>query len=101
MTTIIDKIKLTLSHPETKEALKSIKPQKSFWGIFSVIVLFIVPEIVAFIYGADITAYCQAQLQQNLTFEEKGYYQALEFLFGEGSWINLILGLVLLVWLFF
>ncbi len=98
---MIEKIKRTLSHPETKKALKSIKPQKSFWGIFGVVLFFIVPEIVAFVWGADITAYCQEQLAQNLTFEEKGLYQGLEYLFSEGSWLNLIVGLILLVWLFF
>ena len=98
---MIDKLKHFLSHPETKEALKSIKPKKSFWGIFSVIVIFILPEIAAFVWGADITTYCQGQLQQNLPFEEKGLYQGIEYIFGTVSWINLLLGSLLLVWLFF
>lgn len=98
---MIDKFKQILSHPETKKALKSIKPKKSFWGISSVILLFIVPEIVAFIWGGDITAYCQSHLKDALTFDEKAYFQGIEYLFGEGSWLNLTLGLILLIWLFF
>jgi len=64
-------------------------------------VLFILPEIVAFIWGTEITAYVHAQLLQNLPLEEEYYYKGLEMLFGEGSWFNLIFGFGLLVWLFF
>ncbi len=98
---MIERFRRVAANPATKEVLKSLKPQKTLWGIFSVVLLFIVPEIVAFIWGAEITTYCQSHLQGNLTFEEKGYYQGLEYLFGEGSWINLLLGLGLFIWLFF
>jgi len=98
---MIERFKRVAADPATKKAFKSLKPQKSFWGIFSIVVIFILPEIVAFIWGTDITTYCQLHLQDNLSFEEKAYYQGLEFLFCEGSWINLILGFGLFIWLFF
>ena len=98
---MIEKFKHLTKNPATKEALKSLKPQRNFWGIFSVIVLFILPEIVAFIWGSDIKAYTQLHLQTNPSFEEKVYYQGLAFLLGEGSFINLILGFVFLIWIFF
>ena len=98
---MIDKLKKATSHPATQEALKSLKPQKNFWGIFSVVVLFILPEIIAFIWGEDITAFTQHQLLQHLPLEEEYYYKGLEMLFGEGSWFNLLFGIGLFIWLFF
>ena len=98
---MIQRFKHITKHPATQEALKSLKPQKNFWGLFSVVILFILPEIVAFIWGGEITAYAHAQLLQNLPLEEEYYYKGLEMLFGEGSWFNLIFGFGLLIWLFF
>ena len=98
---MIDRFKRAAAHPATKEALKSLKPEKNFWGIFSVIALFILPEIVAFIWGGEITAYTHQQLLQELPLEEEYYYKGLEMFFTEGSWFNLLFGLGLLVWLFF
>jgi hypothetical protein len=98
---MIDRFKKVTSHPATKEALKSLKPERNFWGIFSVIFLFILPEIVAFIWGGEITTYAQQQLLQNLPLEQEYYYKGLEMLFGEGSWFNLLFGVGLLIWLFF
>ncbi len=98
---MIEKFKHIANNPATQEALKSLKPQKNFWGLFSVIVLFILPEIVAFIWGGDITAYTEKQLLQHLPLEEEYYYKGLEMFFGEGSWFNLLFGFGLLIWLFF
>jgi len=96
-----EKLKKVANHPATKEALKSLKPKRNFWGIFSVLFLFILPEIVAFIWGEDITRYVHHQLLQPLPLEEEYYYKGLEMLLGEGSWFNLFFGVALLVWLFF
>ena len=98
---MIEKLKQIATNPATKQAFISLKPQKNFWGIVSVVVLFILPEIIAFIWGSDIVSYVQLHLQDNPSFEEKVYYQGLEFLLGEGSFINLILGFVFLIWIFF
>jgi len=83
------------------ETTKQLKPTKSFWGISSVILIFIVPEIVAFIWGGDITEFANTQLLTPLPLEEEYMYKGLKFLFAEGSWFNLIMGLAILIWAFF
>ena len=95
------KLRSIVHHPKTKEALKSMKPERSVWGFVGVAVFFIFPEIVAFLYGAEITAYAkEAQLHAGTV--EKYYFDFLVMMFEEGgSWINLALGGAVLVWLFF
>ncbi len=101
MKDIIEKTKKFKEHPATKEALKSLKPTKSFWGIFSVILFFILPEIIAFNWGDEITLFCHHNIEGSTSTINEYFYKALEMLFGEGSWFNLIFGIGLLVWLFF
>ncbi len=97
-----EKAKQIAKNPATQQALTSMKPQKSIWGFLGVILFFILPEIVAFFYGADITAFAKAQLLLANSFEMHYYYKALEMMFEDGvSWLNLIIGFALLIWLFF
>ena len=98
---MIEKLKRISDNPATKEALQTLKPQKSIWGITSVILLFIIPEIIAFIWGADISAFCDKQLLLNLPLEEEYGYKGVKMFLGEGSYFNLFFGFGLLIWLFF
>ncbi len=84
-----------------KESLAKIKPTKSFWGILSVILIFITPEIVAFVWGTDIKSFTDAKVATPLPLEEEYAYKAIGELLGEGSWINLLIGIAILVWAFF
>ncbi|MDP2893548.1 MAG: hypothetical protein Q8N78_04190 [Sulfurimonas sp.] len=89
-------------NPHTQKAILSMKPQKNLWGISGVVLFFIVPEIIAYIWGADITQYAKNELLMPHDFLEKQYYELLVMLFEEGmSFLNLSIGLALLVWLFF
>lgn len=93
--------KMRLNKETLKRVLQNIKPQKSIWGFLGVILFFIAPEIVAFIYGGDITNFCEAKLKCDLPYAEQYLYENIEMFFGEGSWLNLTLGFVFLIWLFF
>lgn len=96
------KAKAIAQNPQAQQALSSMKPEKNFWGISGVILFFILPEIVAFIWGADITAYAKNELLTQHSFIETEYYELLAMLFEEGmSYFNLAIGIALLVWLFF
>ncbi len=96
------KAKEMAQNPNTKKALSSMKPEKNFWGIGGVILFFIVPEFIAYIWGADITAYAKNELLSASGFLEQNYYELLVMLFEEGiSYLNLAVGIALLVWLFF
>jgi len=94
-------VKKAAASPAAKAAVKSMKPEKSIWGFLGVVLFFIVPEIIAFIWGGAITEYAKSALL-NEPGALKYYFDALIFLFEEGgSWVNLSIGLALLVWLFF
>lgn len=89
-------------NPVASQALTSMKPQKSLWGFLGVIFFFILPEVVTYFYGVEITAFANTQILAPNTFEMHYYYKALVMMFGDGvSWLNLIIGFALLIWLFF
>ncbi len=95
------KVQDIAKNPKVKEAVVSMKPDRNIWGFLGVVVFFILPEIVAFIWGAEITLYANKALE-SVTGWSSYYYEGLVMLFGEGgSWFNLLLGMVFLVWLFF
>ena len=96
------KAKHIVQNPATKRAVKSLKPEKTLWGFLGVALFFIVPEVIAFIWGEQISAYANEQLPHTSSTVASYYYEGLLMLFeGGGSWINLIIGIALLVWLFF
>jgi uncharacterized membrane protein len=87
--------------PKLKQSLQNIKPQRSIWGFLGVLIFFILPEVVAFAYGDQVTAFAK-EAQLTSVGIELQYYELLVMLFESGgSWINLIIGLALLIWLFF
>lgn len=89
-------------NPKVKQAFFSMKPEKSFWGILGVFFFFILPEIIAFFWSADITSYAKEHLLVASSFVETKSYEVLISLFEDGmSWFNLTFGMILLVWLFF
>lgn len=88
--------------PTTKKALIAMKPEKSVWGFLGIVLFLIVPEIIAFIYGIEITAYAKEGLLHAPSTVEKYYFDLLVMLFEEGgSWFNLAIGGALLIWFFF
>lgn len=96
------KVRKIAGHPATKKALIALKPEKSVWGFGGIVLFLIVPEIIAFIWGIEITAFAKTQLLLNPALFEKQYYDALVMLFENGgSWLNLAIGAALLIWFFF
>ncbi len=96
-----NKIQALKTNPKVQESIKSLKPKKSIWGFLGVVLFFIVPEIIAFIYGSDITAYANEALTHQNGYIQDLYYKALVEVFEGGvSWLNLAIGLALIVWLF-
>jgi CDP-diglyceride synthetase len=88
--------------PITKKALITMKPEKSVWGFLGIVFFLIVPEIIAFIYGIEITAYAKEALSHSPAWFEKYYFDFLVMMFEEGgSWFNLAIAMALLIWFFF
>lgn len=90
------------NNPVLRKTAQQMKPEKTIWGFLGVVLFFIVPEIVAFIWGADITAYAHAQMLHAPSEPLATWYEALIMLFEDGgSWVNLAIGFAFLGWLFF
>ena len=89
-------------NPAAKKAIVSMKPQKTIWGFLGIVLFFILPEVIAFFYGTDITTYANTQLLQPNSTQMQYYYELLVMMFEEGvSWLNLGIGFGLLIWLFY
>lgn len=96
------KARQIVQSPVTQKAVVSMKPEKSIWGFLGIIVFFILPEIIAFIWGTEITAYAKEGLLHASSLIDKYYFDLLVMLFEEGgSWFNLGIGVAFLVWFFF
>lgn len=90
------------NNPALRHSMAKMKPQKTLWGFLGVILFFIAPEIVAFVWGAEITAHAREQLLLAPAEPIATWYEALIYLFEEGgSWTNLAIGFAFLAWLFF
>ncbi|WP_295053165.1 hypothetical protein [Sulfuricurvum sp.] len=99
--TLQSKVRQIAQSPVTQKAVTSMKPEKSVWGFLGIVLFFILPEVVAFIWGAEITAYAKEALRHTVSTLDKYYFDLLVMLFEDGgSWFNLVLGAVLLIWLF-
>ncbi len=94
------KAKRVAAHPAAKEALRSLKPAKTFWGVTGVVLFFILPEVVAFIWGDAIGTWAQEASRHAGSLGESYLYKGIEAVLGEGSWFNLLFGFGLLGWLF-
>ena len=88
-------------NPVLQKSAQSLKPNRSIWGVLGVVLFFIVPEIIGFIWGEEIKDWAHAQTLSEPTEIGRKLYWVLEKLFEDGgSWINLSIGVLLLVWLF-
>ena len=99
---LLNKARQISQSPKTAQALQSMKPEKSVWGFLGIVFFLILPEIIAFIYGVEITAYAKNALTHSSSWFEKYYFDFLVMMFEEGgSWFNLAIGGAFLVWFFF
>lgn len=89
------------ANPVLRRSIQSMKPSTGVWGIVGVLLFFIVPELIAFGWGAQITAWAH---HRYLTEPERIIrlnYWLVEKLFEDGgSWVNLGVGVALLGWIF-
>jgi len=92
------KIRAVTQNPAFKNSLMQLKPKRSVLGFLGVVLFFILPEIVAFVWNEEIVTFAKEGISSSPSY----FYDALLFLFDEGgSWFNLGFGFALLVWLFF
>ena len=93
--------KRVAKNPVLQKSTQSLKPNRSIWGLLGVVLFFIVPEIVGFIWGEEITDWAHTGTLTEPTEMGRHLYWLLEKLFEDGgSRVNLSIGVLLLVWLF-
>ena len=88
------------SNPILRKSAQSLKPDRTVWGVLGILLFFILPEIIAFIWGTEITKWAHAHTLTEPTEMGRRMYWLLEKIFEDGgSWINLGIGLALLGWM--
>ena len=85
--------------PKLKEAVEKIKPKKSILGILGIILFFFVPELITYIWQETLIDWAHAHSLTETSAALRMLYSKLEEMFISGvSWLNITLGVLLLVW---
>lgn len=88
------------SNPVLIQSARSLKPTPNLWGVVSILLFFIIPEMIGFYRGKEIAQWAHSMALQTPEAIGRSFYWLLEKFFEDGgSWINLIIGIVLLFWL--
>ena len=100
MKTKIKKIQNRIDQdPKLKEAVEKIKPKKSIWGILGIILFFFVPELLTYIWQDTLIDWAHRHSITEVLEMQRWLYRQLEEMFISGvSWVNIIIGVLLLVW---
>ena len=89
-----------VENPALRQSVELLKPKINIWGVLGIILFFISPEIIGFVWGSDIATWAHAQVFNEPTAIGRQVYWLLEEFFKNGgSWLNLGIGILLLVWL--
>ena len=86
--------------PKLKKAVTSIKPEKSVWGILGVFAFFFLPELITYIWQEPLVSWAhQHSITEPLESLRLLYGQLEEMFAGGVSWVNIGIGILLLIWL--
>ncbi len=85
--------------PKMQEAIGRIKPKRTFWGIAGIVLFFFVPEFVTYIWQPELVAWAHLHSITEPLALQRTLYTQLEKMFADGvSWLNIGIGVLLLVW---
>jgi hypothetical protein len=86
--------------PKLKEAVERIKPQKNIWGILGIVVFFFLPELITYIWQDELIVWAHRHSMTEALEMQRWVYTQLEEMFASGvSWLNISIGILLLVWM--
>lgn len=89
------------SDPKLKEAVEKIKPKKNIWGILGIIIFFFLPELLTYVWQDELIGWAHEHSITEPIATQRWVYSQLEKMFISGvSWVNIALGILLLVWVF-
>ena len=83
------------------EVIEKLKPTTSWWALVGIIAFFFLPEIIIFFWGDELKSYLLSQqyLIQDPTL--KSWYIKLANMASENSILNIIVGILLIIWFFY
>ena len=85
--------------PKLKEAVTRIKPKKTLWGIVGIILFFFVPELFTYIWQDELISWAHEHGITEPLSIQRWLYGKLEEMFISGvSWLNIMIGSLLLIW---
>jgi len=85
--------------PKLKEAVERIKPQKNIWGILGIMIFFFVPELITYIWQDELISWAHTHALSETISTQRWLYKQLEEMFISGvSYVNIIIGALLLFW---
>ncbi len=88
------------ANPVLRRSARSLKPEATLWGMAGTILFFILPEVVGFLWGSEITAWAHRKMLEEPDAMGRKVYWLIEKLFEDGgSWVNLGIGVAILGWL--
>ena len=96
----IEAVKHRIEHdPKMQEAIGRIKPKRTFWGIAGIVLFFFVPELITYIWQPELVSWAHLHSITEPLALQRTLYTQLEKMFADGvSWLNIGVGVLLLVW---
>lgn len=82
------------------ELEKKLKPSRSWWSLFGIVIFFIVPEFIASVWGEKISGYVKIMREKSTELYQEIWYKFLEMMFSEVSFLNLLVGFGLIYWFY-
>lgn len=80
--------------------LQQMKPKTSWGSLVGIFIFFFLPEIIAYFWGDDIVAYSNLMQHNSDNYMAQKMYGFLK-IFGENSYLNILIGLGLTGWFFY
>ena len=85
--------------PKIRESVGRIKPERNFWGISGIVLFFFLPELVTFLWQDELVSWAHLHSITESSSSLRWIFTQFEEMFASGvSWVNIILGSLLLWW---
>jgi len=82
------------------ELEKKLKPSGSWWSFFGIVLFFIVPELIASVWGEKIDNYTTLMQEKSSELYQQLWYKFLNMMFSEVSFLNLMIGFGMIYWFY-
>jgi len=85
--------------PKLKKVVDSIKPKRTIWGVVGIVSFFFLPELITYIWQPELIDWAHRHAITEPLAIQRMLYTQLEKIFADGvSWLNIGIGIALLVW---